>query len=128
MRRLLRFLLFLGALAGVAAVAARVRQRLTAPVPLGTAEPPAQEKEAAAAAPPTSPEPPGARPAAAPAADDLAEVWGIGPIYRHRLAEAGVTTFAALAAAAPAAVAAATGVPEERAAGWIAQAAALGSR
>ena len=68
-------------------------------------------------------------PAARPApADDLAEVWGIGPVFRGRLAAAGISTFAALAASDAALVVAATGVPEERAADWIAQAAALGAR
>jgi large subunit ribosomal protein L21 len=114
MRRLLRFLFFLGAVAGLATVAARVRRRLAAPAPLGF---PAPETGDAAPAP-----------AAAAPADDLAEVRGIGPVYRGRLAEAGITTFAALAAADPAVVVAATGVPPERAAGWIAQAASLGSR
>lgn len=109
MRRLLRFLFFLGILAGVAAVVARVRGRLAAPVPLG--------------APAAGTAPPEAAPATPPAPDDLAEVWGIGPVFRGRLAEAGITTFATLAAADPAAVAAAAGVPLERAAGWIAQAA-----
>jgi predicted flap endonuclease-1-like 5' DNA nuclease len=128
MRRPLRFLLFLGALAAAAAAAALVRRRLATPVPLGPTAPPARDEETAAPTPPTTPEPPAARPAAAPAPDDLAEVRGIGPIYHSRLAEAGITTLAALAVAAPGAVAAAAGVPEERAAGWIAQAAALGSR
>jgi len=114
MRRLLRFLLLLGVLAALAILADRLRRRLSTPVRLGG--PGADE---------AVPEPLREEP---PSADDLAEVWGIGPVYRGRLAEAGITTFAALAAADPAAVVAATGVPEERAAHWIAQAAALGSR
>jgi large subunit ribosomal protein L21 len=113
MRRLLRFSVFLGVLAGLAAAAAHVRRMLAAPLPLGA---PAAD-EAAAAAPP---------PAAAP--DDLALVWGIGPVYRGRLAEAGIGTFAVLAASDPAVVAAAAGVPEQRAAGWIRQAAELAAR
>lgn len=113
MRRLLRFLFILGAVAGLAAVALRVRARLAAPALLGFPAP-----ETGEAVP---------VPAGAPPADDLAAVWGIGPVYRARLAEAGITTFAALASADPAAVVAATGVPPERAAGWIAQAATLGS-
>ncbi len=121
MRRLLRFLFFAALLAGVAAVAARVRERLAAPVPLGSAG-----AEAAAAAPaleePPAPAPTPATPLAP--ADDLAEVWGIGPVFRGRLATVGITTFAALAASDPAVVAAAAGVPAERAAGWIAEAAA----
>jgi predicted flap endonuclease-1-like 5' DNA nuclease len=120
MRRLLRFLFFAALLAGVAAVAARVRERLAAPVPLGSAG-----AEASAAAPALE-EPPSAPAPVTPLApaDDLAEIWGIGPVFRGRLAAAGITTFAALAASDPAVAAAAAGVPEERAAGWIAEAAA----
>ena len=114
MRRLLRFVVILGVLTALAFLADRLRRRLCAPVPLGG---PGTEE---ALRKPDRKE--------LPSADDLAEVWGIGPVYRGRLAEAGITTFAALAAADPAAVVAATGVPEERAAHWIAQAAALGSR
>ena len=121
MKRLLRFLLFAAVLAGAAVLVARIRERLAAPVPLGLAGP-----EAAPAAPALEEPPPA--PASIPAplapADDLAEVWGIGPVFRGRLATAGITTFAALAASDPAVVAAAAGVPEERAAGWIAEAAA----
>ncbi|MFH1331070.1 MAG: helix-hairpin-helix domain-containing protein [Actinomycetota bacterium] len=117
MKRLLRFLFFLGfflgAVAGLAAVAARVRERLATPVPLGHPAP-----ETGDAAP---------VPAAAPPGDDLTAVRGIGPVYHSRLAETGITTFAALASADPAAVVAATGVPPERAADWIARAADLGS-
>ena len=123
MKRLLRFLLFAAVLVGAAAVAARVRARLAAPVPLGLA--------GAEAADPAEAEPPPA-PASIPAplapADDLAELWGIGPVFRGRLSAAGITSFASLAAASPEAVAAATGVPEERAAGWIAEAAARAHR
>ena len=54
--------------------------------------------------------------------DDLTEVKGIGPAYRARLAEAGITRFAELANAAPAMVAGVAGVPEDRASEWIAQA------
>ena len=124
MRRLLRFLLFAAVLAGAAVLVARIRERLAAPVPLGSA--------GAEAADPAEAEPtpgPATAPAAPPApTDDLAEVWGIGPVFRGRLAAAGISTFAALAAADPAVVAAATGVPEDRAADWIAQAAARGAR
>lgn len=126
MRRLLRSLLFAAALAGLAVVAARLRERLAAPVPLGSAG-----FESAAAAPAEGEPPPGLAPAPAPPlvpADDLAEVWGIGPVFRGRLADAGITTFAALAASDPAVVAAAAAVPEERAADWISQAAARGAR
>ncbi len=57
------------------------------------------------------------------AEDDLTEVKGIGPVYSERLAEAGVTSFAELAAADVAAVAGAAGVSESVAASWMEQAA-----
>jgi large subunit ribosomal protein L21 len=60
--------------------------------------------------------------------EDLAVVSGIGPVYRSRLAEAGITTFAELAAADPPTIIDATGVTPDRAADWIAQAAALAGR
>ena len=116
MRRLLHLLLLLAGFAAVAAVAARVRERLAAPIPVGT---PGGEM----AGPATSP-----RADALDRTDNLAEVRGIGPVYRARLAAAGIPTFAALAAADPAAVAEVSGVTEERAADWIAQAAGLSSR
>jgi large subunit ribosomal protein L21 len=122
MRPLLRFLFFAALLAGVAAVAARVRERLAAPVPLGSAGAEATAVAPALDEPPPAPAPAPATPLAP--ADDLAEVWGIGPVFRGRLAAAGITTFAALAASDPAGVAAAAGVPEERAAGWVAEAVA----
>ena len=119
MRRLLRFLLFAAVLAGAAVLVARIRERLAAPVPLGSAG--AEAADPAEAEPTPAPAP---TPAPLAPADDLAELWGIGPVFRGRLATAGITTFAALAASDPAVVAAAAGVPEERAAGWIAEAAA----
>ncbi len=112
MRRLLRFLFLVALLAGVAAAAARVRERLAAPVPLGSAGAEAPAAPAPAPAPPPSP------------TDDLEEIWGIGPVFRGRLAATGITNFSALAESDPAVVAAAAGVPKERAAGWIAEAAA----
>ena len=59
------------------------------------------------------------------AADDLGEVKGIGPVYRARLAEAGIETFAGLSAASAESVAEAAGVPAERATDWIDQARGL---
>ncbi|MBM3694626.1 MAG: hypothetical protein FJW79_01620 [Actinobacteria bacterium] len=112
MKKLLRFLLFVAVIAGVVAAVSRIRERLAAPVRLGSPETPAGE-------PPASSAP-------LPAAGDLAAIKGIGPVYRARLEEAGLATFAALAAAPPARVAAAAGIPAARAADWIAQAAALG--
>lgn len=116
MRRLLRLVLWLVGIAAVAAVVARVRRRLSAPIPVGT---PGGETASPVAPPPAD---------ALDRIDDLAEVRGIGPVYSARLAAAGMPTFAALAAAEPAVVAAAAGVTEERAADWIAQASNLASR
>lgn len=100
MKVLLRIALLLIALAAAAALISRLRER-----------------QKAAPAPPEL-----------LAADDLAVVSGIGPVFRSRLAEAGITTFARLAAADPAAVVEATGVTPRRAADWIAQAATLAGR
>lgn len=116
MKLLLRIALLLIAAVAVAAVLSRLRERQAAgpeaglpvrPTPLPTEEAPAL---------------------AAAEADDLAVVSGIGPVFRSRLAEAGITTFARLAAADPAAVVDATGVTPRRAADWIAQATALAGR
>jgi hypothetical protein len=60
--------------------------------------------------------------------DDLSDVTGIGPVYRTRLAEAGIATFAALSAADPATVAGHAGVTERMAADWINQASDLARR
>jgi len=116
--RLLRWLLWLALLAALAAAIAEVRRRLTAPGLVGA---PAAEGPHSAEDTPS--------PTATPApADDLTAVRGIGPVYRARLAEAGLVSCAALGAADPGVVAAAAGVTEERAADWIAQAAALLAR
>lgn len=61
-----------------------------------------------------------------PSGDDLTEILGIGPVYRNRLAGAGITTFADLVAADPVAVAAAIDVADSMVAGWIAQAREIG--
>jgi predicted flap endonuclease-1-like 5' DNA nuclease len=106
-----RFLCFVFLLIGVAAaivIAARLREGPTL-LPAGGL--PGEDDG----------EPPGE-------AEDLAEVRGIGPVFRARLTEAGITTFAGLAAADPEVVVAATGVPPARAADWISQAAALAAR
>jgi large subunit ribosomal protein L21 len=64
-------------------------------------------------------------PAEAPSgdsADDLCEINGIGPVYCARLIEAGISTFAALAAADAAAIAARIDTAESRVTEWISQA------
>jgi hypothetical protein len=64
-----------------------------------------------------------------PDSEDLTEIKGIGPVYRGRLAAAGITDFDGLIAAGPEAVARAAKVLEPAAADWISQASALqGSR
>lgn len=74
-----------------------------------------------------SPEPaPPRATTAAPKPDDLTEIKGIGPTFARRLAEAGITTYAAVAAASAdhlREVTRATAIanPDE----WIAQARAL---
>ncbi len=57
--------------------------------------------------------------------DDLSDVKGIGPVYRSRLADAGIVRFAHLAAADPETVAREAGVSARVAEGWIAQASRL---
>lgn len=57
-------------------------------------------------------------------ADDLTELSGVGPTYATRLAEAGITTFAALAKADAAKVAEIAQVSEKAAGGWVAGASA----
>lgn len=61
----------------------------------------------------------------ATAVDDLSEVKGIGPVYKARLVEGGITTFAALAAAPAVRIAEIAEVGEETAADWAKQASAL---
>lgn len=56
---------------------------------------------------------------------DLIDIKGIGPVYRKRLAAAGIDSFEELVEAGAARVAAVTGVEETAAADWIAQAVTL---
>ncbi|MEX1207575.1 MAG: helix-hairpin-helix domain-containing protein [Acidimicrobiia bacterium] len=58
-------------------------------------------------------------------ADDLSEIKGIGPVYKARLIDGGVTTFSALATTAPARLAEIAEVGEETAAAWAKQASTL---
>lgn len=69
-------------------------------------------------------------PAAGPAGDDLTRLVGIGPAFAGRLAAGGITTFAALAASTPDALAELVQAPDWRRpdyANWIEQARALAS-
>jgi len=56
---------------------------------------------------------------------DLMDIKGIGPVYRQRLAKAGIDSFEQLVEAGAAKVATVTGVDEMAAADWIAQAITL---
>lgn len=102
--------------AGAAAVAWLIKDRL-----LGPETKPMQPGEAPAfrVAPSDAPSGP------VTGADDLSEVKGIGPVYRARLEQAGITGFAALVDAGAERVATAAQVTEERATDWITQAASL---
>lgn len=102
--------------AGAAAVVWVIKDRLLGPEskPMGPEEAPAFR-----VAPADTPSEPEA------GDDDLSEVKGIGPVYRGRLEQAGITTFAALVDAGPDRVAEAAEVTVERATDWLAQAAAL---
>lgn len=56
---------------------------------------------------------------------DLIDIKGIGPVYRQRLAKAGIDSFDELVEAGAAKVAKVTGAEETAAADWIAQAITL---
>ena len=101
--------------AGAAAVVWLVKDRLLGPetVPLRPEDAPAFR---------VAPGPP-ARPSVSD--DDLSEVTGIGPVYRARLEQAGITTFSALALATTAEIASAAEIPTEKAEDWIEQAGGL---
>ena len=100
--------------AGAAALVWLVKDRLLGPE---TAPVTAEDAPAFRVAPAPSPN-------TATSSDDLSDITGIGPVYRARLEQAGLTTFAALAAADPEAIAAAAEVTEDRAADWKTQATA----
>lgn len=73
---------------------------------------------------PKEPEPPTFR-VVPPKRDDLTEINGIGPVFASRLVEAGITTFAGLAAADVSTVVDATGISDAKAADWIGLAGAI---
>ena len=102
----------IGVGAAVAAIAWMLRDRMAKPQP---------EPEAPAARFRVSP------PATAGRtdADDLAAIRGIGPVFKARLAGAGISRFDELAAASPDRLADIAGVPEPRAREWIDQARSL---
>jgi predicted flap endonuclease-1-like 5' DNA nuclease len=98
-----------GIVGAVAALAWLVKDRLTGPSPAGNGAPKAVAPPPAA--PPPPPEPAGD--------DDLSAISGIGPVYRTRLADAGITSFAALAAADASEVAEQIEAPVSRVQAWI---------
>ncbi len=119
MRRITKlggFLVGIGA--GAAAIVWLVKDRLLGPeaAPVGAEDAPAFR---------VAPGPPAAPPADA---DDLSEVRGIGPVYRARLEQVGITTFRGLAEAEPESVATAAEVSLDRAEEWVRQASAIASR
>jgi predicted flap endonuclease-1-like 5' DNA nuclease len=102
--------------AGAAAVAWLVKDRLLGPEtrPMGPGEAPAFRVA-----------PGGARTDPVAGDDDLSEVKGIGPVYRARLEQAGITSVEAMVEAGADRIADAAEVTVERAADWLAQAATL---
>ena len=104
----------LAVLAGLAGLLWAMRDRFISITAPKEAEPPAFR------VPPSTP-------AISRASDDLTLIGGVGPVYAGRLRAAGITTFASMASSSADRLAAATGVPLGKAAGWIEQAAALRS-
>lgn len=104
--------------AGAAAIVWLVKDRVLGPeaAPVGAEDAPAFR---------VSPGPP-----AAPTqdSDDLSVVKGIGPVYRARLEQSGITTFRGLASSSADTVAEAAEVPLDRAEEWIRQASNLSSQ
>jgi len=103
----------IGVGAAIAAVAWMLRDRLARPQPV--AEP--QPVPAFRVAPPPAPQ--------RSDADDLALIHGIGPVFKARLATAGISRFDELASAEAGKLAEIAGVPESRASEWIDQARSL---
>jgi predicted flap endonuclease-1-like 5' DNA nuclease len=58
------------------------------------------------------------------AIDDLTELNGVGPVFAGRLRDAGISTFADVAASSPARLAEITGASEARVAEWLTDASA----
>ena len=104
---------FAGVVAGLAAAAWAMRDRLL-PSPEIHDEPPPRFRDAP---PPT--------PAAADDREDLTAIKGVGPVMSGRLIDAGITSVTAVAEADQAALAEAIGVTEATAARWIASAKTL---
>ncbi len=118
MKKLIRIAVLVAALAAVAWL---IKDRLV-PAPEPVVEPPPFRPHPPPPPPAPAPPAPGSA-AATPPADDLTEISGIGPTLAERLAALGVTTFASLAAADAAALAAdLAGAGESQIENWISQA------
>ena len=124
MRRLFRLIWWAAVIAGIVWM---LRDRLV-PAPEPSHDAPPQYR----VAPPPPPPPPApdetavAEAVAAEAVeDDLEAIKGVGPVYAARLAEAGITSFAGLAAADAGQLAEHVDVRAEQVADWIDQARGL---
>ncbi len=124
MKRLIRRLFFLGAVAGVVWW---VRDRIVPPPQLPAGAPPPFRPVSPQPAAPAATEPAPQIDVPPPSAgDDLTRVKGIGPVYRSRLAAESITSFTALAAADPDVIAGAIDVARSRVEDWQEQARSLG--
>ena len=113
MRRVTRVTgVVIGVGAAIGAVAWMLRDRIAKPQPAPA--PPAARFRVSP--PPTAERTDG---------DDLAAIRGIGPVFKARLAAAGISRFDELAAASPDRLADIAGVPEPRAREWVDQARTL---
>ena len=111
MKRFMRLGSIAATVAGaIVAIAWLVKDKLTGPepVPVGHEEAPASR-----VAPPLAPAPAPDEP------DDLSEIGGIGPVYKARLAQAGITTYSALSGADATEVAEKIEAPVSRIQSWI---------
>lgn len=99
---------FAGVVAGLAAAAWAMRDRLL-PSPEVHDEPPPRFRDA----------PPRPTPSVAAEPDDLTAIKGVGPVMSEKLIDAGITSIASVAKADPAALAQDVGVTEATATRWI---------
>ena len=96
----------IGAIVAVAWIA---RDRLTGPAP-------APARSEAASHPEATPMP---SQESGTETDDLSEISGVGPVYKTRLAEVGITSFAGLAGADATVIAGKIEAPVSRIQAWI---------
>ncbi|NNK90897.1 MAG: hypothetical protein HKO87_00565 [Acidimicrobiia bacterium] len=124
MKKLIRFLLFVG---GIAIAVWYLKNELV-PTPQSARGPAPHFRTPDHNGPPpvaTTPPSQPTTPSEPSTPDDLTAVKGIGPVYAGRLRDLGIATFAALAAADPAAIADALDVSPEQVSDWIDQASRL---